>query len=87
MQGKSADLARLTASLAHLDPSAVLARGYCIVTNARGEIIGDSRTLEPSQSITVFFGRGRAEAAVQAVFAGDGGESDLGKIASAAIRK
>ena len=85
VQARSADLARLTACLAHLNPSAVMTRGYCIVANERGDIVRDASILEPSQSIAVFFGRGgRADAAVLAVFEGDGLVPAAGVIARAA---
>jgi exodeoxyribonuclease VII large subunit len=64
---KSGDLARLAASLLHLNPDAVLARGYSIVTNAAGSILCDSRLLEPNDQITVFFHCGRADATITSV--------------------
>ena len=67
LNAKSADLARIVASLAHLNPNAVLERGYSIVTDASGEILRDSRSLEPNDQITVCFHRGRAEATVASV--------------------
>jgi len=67
LHGKSADLARLAASLAHLNPKAVLARGYSIVTDADGKIVSDSESLEPSETIAVHFHRGRADALVTSV--------------------
>ncbi|WP_300451105.1 exodeoxyribonuclease VII large subunit [Accumulibacter sp.] len=65
---RAADVARLTAGLAHLDPSSVLARGYCLVADEHGRLVRDSRALEPSRRIAVFFEHGRADAAVLAVF-------------------
>ncbi|MBE2257495.1 MAG: exodeoxyribonuclease VII large subunit [Rhodobacteraceae bacterium] len=61
---RAADLARLRDGLAHLNPRAVMARGYSIVANRRGEIVRDSRNLEPGEEIAVLFHRGRADAAV-----------------------
>lgn len=57
-------LERLASGLAHLNPDAVLARGFSIVFNAQGEILRDSRALEPNERITVSFSAGRAEAVV-----------------------
>ena len=57
-------LARLAAGLDHLNPQAVLERGYSIVTDAHGAIVRDSRVLEPNTRIAVCFHRGRAEANV-----------------------
>ena len=67
LNAKSADLARIAASLTHLNPNAVLERGYSIVTDASGEILRDSRSLEPNDQISVCFHRGRAEATVASV--------------------
>lgn len=67
LNSKSGDLARLAASLTHLNPDAVLERGYSIVTDEQGMIVRDSRSLEPNDRITVSFYRGRAEATVSSV--------------------
>lgn len=67
LSGKAADISRLSASLAHLNPNAVLERGYSIVTDAEGRILRDSRTLEPNDNITVCFHTGRVEATVTLV--------------------
>lgn len=63
-QGKSAELSRLAASLTQLNPDAVLARGYSMVTDDAGRIVRDSSTLEPNDRIAVFFQTGRANATV-----------------------
>lgn len=67
-QHKAADLDRLHHGLAHLNPQAVLARGYSVVADDQGQLIRDSQTLEPGQRIAVLFHRGRADAAVLAVY-------------------
>ena len=72
LDGKAAELGRLTASLSHLDPRAVLARGYSIITNSQQRIIHASSMLEPGEEIAVIFHRGRADATVLAVSADDG---------------
>jgi exodeoxyribonuclease VII large subunit len=64
LSAKAGDLARLAASLHHLNPEAVLSRGYSIVTDAAGNILRDSRALEPNDLIAVSFHRGRAQATV-----------------------
>lgn len=64
---KSADLARIAASLTHLNPDAVLERGYSIVTDATGKIVRDSQSLEPSDRIAVSFYKGRAQATITSV--------------------
>ena len=68
---KSGDIARLAASLAHLNPNAVLERGYSIVTNAAGTILRDADSLEPNDAIAVCFGSGRANATVTSVQRGE----------------
>ncbi|MFZ4536276.1 exodeoxyribonuclease VII large subunit [Propionivibrio sp.] len=67
LHGKSADLARIASSLSHLNPDAVLARGYSIVSDKEGNILRDSRSLEPNDRITVCFHSGRADATVTSV--------------------
>lgn len=64
---RTAELAQISASLAHLNPDAVLARGYSIVTDADGNILRSSHSLEPNDQITVSFHTGRAEASVTLV--------------------
>lgn len=64
---QAATLARLSASLTHLNPAAVLARGFSIVTDDAGRIVRDSQSLEPSQRITVSFQRGQADARIEVV--------------------
>ena len=64
LNNKASDIARLASSLAHLNPEAVLSRGYSIVTDEAGKILRDSSTLEPNDRIAVCFHRGRAEATV-----------------------
>ena len=71
LDGKSGDIARLAASLAHLNPNAVLERGYSIVTNTAGEILRNADTLEPNDRIAVCFGSGRANATVTSVQRGE----------------
>ena len=86
LHDKSADLARLTAGLAHLNPTAVLARGYSVVTTPQGQIVRESRRLEPGQQIAVFFHRGRADAAVLAIREDDQAPFAGGDVASNAGR-
>ena len=62
---QQADLARLEASLVHLNPHAVLARGYSIVTDSKGSIVRDTRSLEPNDLIAVCLHSGRLEARVE----------------------
>ncbi|WP_319239916.1 exodeoxyribonuclease VII large subunit [uncultured Propionivibrio sp.] len=62
---RAATLARLGASLDHLNPHAVLARGYGIVSDANGNIVRDSRELEPNERITVCLHSGRLDARIE----------------------
>lgn len=64
---KSNSLARIAASLAHLNPEAVLARGYSIVTDEAGNILRNSQSLEPNDRITVSFYSGHVDAMVTSV--------------------
>jgi len=50
-----------------LDPRHTLARGYAIVRDARGGIVHDAKALAPGQRLALEFGRGAAEAVVDAV--------------------
>jgi exodeoxyribonuclease VII large subunit len=54
----------LQRALVHLNPSAVLERGYAIVTNAEGGIVYDAATLETGDEVEVAFARGKAGAKV-----------------------
>lgn len=59
------DLGRLAASLAHLNPEAVLARGYSIVQLENGAVVRDAARLAPGEPIDIRFHRGRARARVE----------------------
>ena len=69
---KSSDLARLASSLIHLNPDAVLARGFSIVTDSQGKIVRDGKSLEPKDKITVHLHRGRLDAKVISIVKDDG---------------
>lgn len=58
------DLSRLHKHLAHLDPEAVLARGYSIAYTAHGDILHDRRQIDKGDGIRVIFARGWAKANV-----------------------
>jgi exodeoxyribonuclease VII large subunit len=61
-----ADCARLAASLTHLDPAAVLERGYSIVHKLDGGIVRDSAALAVGESVALRFAKGRARARIAA---------------------
>ena len=62
----AADCARLAASLAHLDPAAVLERGYSIVHKLDGGIVRDSAELAVGEAVALRFAKGRARARIAA---------------------
>jgi len=57
-------VAALAQSLAHLNPEAVLARGYAIVADAAGVIVTDSTQVAPGDEVSIAFARGKARAAI-----------------------
>ena len=66
-QSRTNALSQLSASLRQLNPNAVLARGYSIVTDEAGGIVHDSRKLEPNSLIAVSFHSGCAQARITSV--------------------
>jgi exodeoxyribonuclease VII large subunit len=58
-------LSKLSAHLAHLNPQAVLERGYSIVTTEDGTIVRDSAPLRPGQRVGLAFAKGRAGARIE----------------------
>ena len=61
---RTATLARLADSLGHLNPMAVLGRGYAVVRDADGRIVRDAERMEPSAPIRVYLAHGRVDATV-----------------------
>lgn len=59
------DLERLADSLAHLNPDAVLARGYSVVRLEEGTVVQDAATLVQGTRIGIRFHRGQAQARVE----------------------
>lgn len=57
-------LAALEQNLSHLNPAAVLERGYAIVTTASGAIVQDSAQVAVGDDVALAFARGRAGAKV-----------------------
>jgi exodeoxyribonuclease VII large subunit len=60
-----ARLGRLQASLASLDPAAVLARGYSITRNAAGELLRDAAAVREGDRLTTTLARGELESEVR----------------------
>ncbi len=56
--------AALAQGLRHLDPRAVLDRGYAIVASAAGAIVTDAGTLKPGDRVDLTLARGGAQASV-----------------------
>jgi exodeoxyribonuclease VII large subunit len=54
----------LQRALVHLNPNAVLERGYAIVTTAQGNIVYDAATLCVGEDVEVAFARGTAGAKI-----------------------
>jgi len=55
----------LATHLGHLDPSAILRRGYSITRNPAGQIVQDADTLSPGDLVDIQFAHGRTRAKVQ----------------------
>jgi exodeoxyribonuclease VII large subunit len=60
-------LATWQAHLTHLDPRAVLARGYSIVRDASGRVLRDSASLKPEDAVSITLAHGGAEARITAL--------------------
>lgn len=60
-------LDRLAASLAHLDPERVLARGYSLVLQADGRVVQDAARLRTGEPLDIRFRHGRAAATVVSI--------------------
>jgi len=64
LERSHARIAALAMSLAHLNPQAVLERGYAIVTTADGAIVDTSARLAVGDDIALEFARGTADAKI-----------------------
>ncbi|MEO8507364.1 MAG: exodeoxyribonuclease VII large subunit [Betaproteobacteria bacterium] len=56
----------LAQNVAHLNPQAVLERGYAIVATADGAIVVDARQVLPGDAVALTFARGGADATITA---------------------
>lgn len=77
-QQRAARLARLADSLDHLNPLAVLGRGYALVRDEKGAIVTDAATMEPSAAIHVYLAHGRLDAEVTRIDTSAGIARDAG---------
>jgi exodeoxyribonuclease VII large subunit len=64
LQQRQARLSALATHLTHLNPTAVLERGYSIVRGADGRIVRDSRQLTLGEAVALILARGAAEAQI-----------------------
>lgn len=62
LQRKQQNLLRLNQNLQHLNPQAVLTRGYAFVQDQSGHIVSTSQQLKNGDEVTLTFGTGSAEA-------------------------
>ena len=65
LDSKRRTLETLTAHLEHLNPEAVLSRGYSIVTRQDGLIVRDSSELDIGATVELKLARGRAGARIE----------------------
>ena len=64
VQTRQQHVLRLSQNLQHLNPQAVLTRGYAFVQNKQGAIINTSQQLQIGDEVTMTFGQGSAEASI-----------------------
>jgi exodeoxyribonuclease VII large subunit len=64
LQTKQQDLIRLSQNLQHLNPQAVLTRGYAFVQNSLGGIISSSKQLKSGDEVKLTFESGSADATI-----------------------
>ncbi len=67
LQTKQQHLLRLGQNLSHLNPQAVLTRGYAFVQNKDGAIVSSSWHLQAGEAVSLTFGTGSADATVTKV--------------------
>ncbi len=58
-------LAKLAGNLSHLDPTAVLRRGYSIVTSSTGSVVSDAGDISVGDALRLRFARGAAGVRVE----------------------
>lgn len=64
LKNRQQELVRLSQNLAHLNPQAVLTRGYAFVQNTQGTIIHNVAQLSPGESVKLTLSVGSAEAVI-----------------------
>ena len=68
------ELMRMQTQLRALDPSAVLDRGYAILTDADGHALGGVRAMQAGDAVKIRMHDGAASARIETVLGTDGGE-------------
>jgi exodeoxyribonuclease VII large subunit len=61
---RGAQIRRVAASLVHLDPEAVLARGYSLVRGSDGAVLKDGAQLHSGDEVNIAFAQGWADARI-----------------------
>jgi exodeoxyribonuclease VII large subunit len=64
---RSSRLQQARQGLSHLDPGAVLQRGYALAVDAHGAVVSDAASLQPGAMLSLRFARGAAVAHVDRV--------------------
>ena len=67
LQTHQQHLLRLKNSLAHLNPQAVLTRGFAFVQNQSGDIISNANQLHTGEAVSLTFGTGAADATIDKI--------------------
>jgi exodeoxyribonuclease VII large subunit len=67
LKTKQQNLLRLSQNLQHLNPQAVLTRGYAFVQDTNNNIVSNSEQLSKDDQVTLTFGFGSAEAIINKV--------------------
>jgi exodeoxyribonuclease VII large subunit len=67
LKNKQQNLIRLNQNLSHLNPQAVLTRGYAFVQNKLGLIITSSQQLQHDDEVKLTFGVGSANALIEKI--------------------
>lgn len=62
--GEQQQLLRLQQNLQHLNPQAVLSRGYAYVQNQAGQVIANAQLLNSGENVKLTFAEGQAEATI-----------------------
>jgi len=73
LRGCDAELQRLQAALATLDPQAVLARGYSISYDGDGRVLRDAAQVRAGERLRTTLARGEIESEVKAIKRGASG--------------